>query len=222
MLLSLWRMCWGRKPGPSRWKGRVGTRHISHRPQLEPLEDRMAPALAASGALGLVAEPLAPAAPLQVAAAAPSPAVGLPTGTKSATPSNQTLLQVAAATASPVGGVPTAPKPPMPSNHMSVIVSQNSPESVIDLGAVFGAMGEIHPKDGLQLSILGNSNSGLVTTDLSGADLTLTYAHGKWGTATITVGATDADGMSVREVVLVTVTPLPPPGGPIPAASQAA
>jgi hypothetical protein len=109
---------------------------------------------------------------------------------------------------------------------MSVTVAQNSPESVIDLGPVFGAMSELHPKDGLRLSILGNSNSGLVTTDLSGADLTLTYARGKWGTATVTVGATDADGVSVREIILVTVCPLQPPGTwgatPVPATPQAA
>jgi hypothetical protein len=162
----------------------------------------MLPSLAASGALGLAAEPLTPGASIPAA-----------------------HLQVAAALASPVGGLPTAGKSPMPSNNMSVIVPQNAPESVIDLGPVFGAMGEIHPKDGLQLSILGNSNSSLVTTDLSGADLTLTYARGKCGTATITVGATDADGMSVREVVLVTVTPVQLPGGgplPIPAAPRAA
>jgi hypothetical protein len=93
-------------------------------------------------------------------------------------------------------------------NQIRVTVVENSPETVIDLGAVFGAMSGIHHEDGLQLSMLGNTNSHLVTTDLSEAALTLTYARGKYGTATITVGATDADGVSVQETILVTVRPL--------------
>jgi hypothetical protein len=91
---------------------------------------------------------------------------------------------------------------------MRVTVKQNSPATVIDLGPVFRSMSGLHPEDGLQLSLLGNSNARLVKTDLSGAELTLTYARGHCGTATITVAATDADGVSMREAVLVTVLPL--------------
>jgi hypothetical protein len=98
---------------------------------------------------------------------------------------------------------------------------ENSPETVIDLGPIFGAMTSINHEDGLQLSMVGNTNSRLVRTDLSGADLTLTYAPGKYGTATITVGATDADGVSVQETILVTVRPLASAGtgagAPVPA-----
>jgi hypothetical protein len=93
---------------------------------------------------------------------------------------------------------------------MRVTLDEHSPASVLELGAVFAARREIHPKGGLQLSILGNTNPGLVRTDLSGADLTLISAPGKSGTATITVGATDGDGVSVRETILVTVRPLQP------------
>jgi hypothetical protein len=93
---------------------------------------------------------------------------------------------------------------------MRVTLDENSAATVIPLGGVFAARREIHPRDGLQLSILGNTNPGLVTTDLSGADLTLTYARGKNGTAMITVSATDADGVSVRETILVTVRPRQP------------
>jgi hypothetical protein len=93
-------------------------------------------------------------------------------------------------------------------NQIRVTVDENAPETVIDLGAVFSAMSGVHHEDGLQLSILGNTNSRLVTTDLSEAALTLTYARGKCGTATVTVGATDADGVSVQETVIVTVRPL--------------
>jgi hypothetical protein len=118
---------------------------------------------------------------------------------------------VAAAAPDPLTGFQqTGSKSPAASNQMRVTLDENSAASVIELGAVFAARRDIHPEDGLQLSILGNTNPGLVTTDLSGADLTLTYARGKHGTATITVGATDADGVSVREIILVTVRPRPP------------
>jgi hypothetical protein len=93
-------------------------------------------------------------------------------------------------------------------NEITVTVTENSPGTVIDLGPVFSAMPGIHPEDGLRLSILGNTNGSLVRTDLSGAALTLTYARGQCGTATITVGATDADGVSVQETIIVTVLPL--------------
>src|SRR5262249_54230483 len=93
------------------------------------------------------------------------------------------------------------------SNPTCVTVDENAPESIVHLGPVFGAMSGIQHGDGLQLSILGNTNSHLVTADLSGTDLTLTFAPGMSGTATITVGATDADGVSVQVTVLVTVRP---------------
>jgi hypothetical protein len=89
-----------------------------------------------------------------------------------------------------------------------VTVDENAPPSIVHLGPVFGAMSGIQHGDGLQLSILGNTNSRLVKADLSGTDLKLSYAPGKYGTAMITVGATDADGVSVQATVLVTVRPV--------------
>jgi hypothetical protein len=186
MFFSLWRRLRSSSSGPSRGRRRLEARNVSYRPQLEPLEDRLLPALGVGGIPGLTAGSLTSGASAMlrvVAAAAPGSVWDL----------QQT------------GG-----KPPVASNQMRVTLDENSAASVIKLGAVFAAMSDIHPKDGLQLSILGNTNSGLVTTDLSGADLTLTYARGKHGTATITVGATDADGVSVREIILVTVRPLGP------------
>ena len=93
-------------------------------------------------------------------------------------------------------------------NQMQVTVMENSPKTVIDLGPVFAQMSGIQYEDGLQLSLLGNTNAGLVKTDLSAGELTLTYTPWKCGTATISVGATDADGVSVQENILVTVLPL--------------
>jgi hypothetical protein len=100
------------------------------------------------------------------------------------------------------GGKPQAGAAPI-----RVTVDQNSSETVIDLGAVFAKVGGLQHADGLKLAILGNTNSRLVRTDLSEAALTLTYAHGKNGKATITVCATDADGVSVKQTVVVTVRP---------------
>jgi hypothetical protein len=93
-----------------------------------------------------------------------------------------------------------------------VTVAQNTPETVIDMSTVFGAMRGLQQGSGLRFAILGNTNSRLVQTDLSEAALTLTYARGQCGTATITVGATDADGVSVQRDLVVTVSPLSPAG----------
>jgi hypothetical protein len=125
------------------------------------------------------------------------------------TPSVFGTLQVvtAAEPATVTGPQHTIGKPRAATNLMKVTVAENAPATVIPLGAVFAAMKGIHAKDGLHLSILGNTSPSLVKTDLSGADLTLTYARGKCGTATITVSATDVDGMSVRQTILVTVSP---------------
>jgi hypothetical protein len=91
---------------------------------------------------------------------------------------------------------------------MRVTVDERSSPTVINLGAVFGAVSGLQHRDGLKLSILGNTNPGLVKPALSEAALTLTYTRGKYGTATITVCATDADGVSAKQTILVTVRPL--------------
>jgi hypothetical protein len=91
---------------------------------------------------------------------------------------------------------------------MQVTVAENSPATVIDLDTVFAAVPGIQHADGLRYSVLSNSNSALVRTELSDADLILTYMRGRFGTATIGVCATDADGVSVQQRLLVTVRPL--------------
>jgi hypothetical protein len=90
---------------------------------------------------------------------------------------------------------------------IEVTVEENSSETVIHLGEVFGAMNGLQHAGGLQVSVLGIKNPGLVTTDLSDMDLTLTYAPGKCGKATITVGATDANDVYAKLIILVTVRP---------------
>ena len=93
---------------------------------------------------------------------------------------------------------------------MQVSVRENSPKTVIDLDLVFAQVKGIHHEDGLQVSLLGNTNPGLVKTDLSEGELTLSYTPSKCGTATIVVIATDADGASVRLNIVVSVLPLSP------------
>jgi hypothetical protein len=90
---------------------------------------------------------------------------------------------------------------------MQVTVRENSPATVIDLEGVLDGTNGIQHDDGLQMALLGNTNAGLVRTGLSNGELTLTYTPSRWGTATVMVGATDADGVSVQENILVTVLP---------------
>jgi hypothetical protein len=100
-------------------------------------------------------------------------------------------------------------------------VAQNAPATVIDLDSVFAAVPGIQHEDGLQYSVLGNTNPALVGTELSDAALILTCIRGRTGTSTIVVCATDADGVSVQQRILVTVRPLSAVGiGPTPAPSH--
>jgi hypothetical protein len=110
-----------------------------------------------------------------------------------------------------IGGLkPTGDTPSAVANRMSMTYEENSPAALIDLGVVFSTVRGIRHGDGLQLAMLGNTNPALVKTSLSEAELTLTFAPGKSGKATITVSATDADGVSVQETLLVTVLPRGP------------
>jgi len=118
-----------------------------------------------------------------------------------------------------------APMLPGCTRPICVTVAENSPQTVIDMGPVFAAIPGIQYQDGLQLAVLVNTNSALVRTELSDSALILTYRSGQSGTATIVVCATDADGVSVRQTLLVTVRPPSPAGatgaGAIPLAPPA-
>src|SRR5262249_14019820 len=93
---------------------------------------------------------------------------------------------------------------------LQVTVSQNASNTVLDLGPAFAAMPGLQHAAGLHLAVLGNTNARLVTPDLSGSALTLTYTRGLFGTATLTVNATDAGGVCAQQTVVVTVLPLRP------------
>jgi hypothetical protein len=155
--------------------------------QIEPLEDRLLATLGIGGVHGNALATLLPRVggplPLQELKAAPPAVLG-------------GLQQLGA-------------RPPVKPNQSQVTVAQNAPETVIDLNVIFASSGT-PPGDGFCFSTLGNTNSGLVTTDLSGAMLTLSYTPGQNGSTTITVSATDGDGVSFQQAFLVTVRPLKP------------
>jgi hypothetical protein len=157
----------------------------SFRPQLEALESRTVPA-----PLIHRAHPLTPAETNSAAIAPPSRQQG-----SSATSGALSGLQ-------PIGSQQAGAGV----NEMQVTVKENSPATVIDLESVFAGMTGIQQEE-LQMSLLGNTNAGLVKTDLSDGELTLTYTPSQFGTATVMVGATEADGASVQENILVTVLP---------------
>jgi hypothetical protein len=183
MLISWWRGLRKSAPTSSRRNDLPTSRRPSFRPKLEVLEDRTLPAPLV---YGIASE-----------------------GTASAIFAPPSLQPVAIAASGARSGVqPISNKPPSgAANQTEVTVVENSTKSVIDLGPIFTHMSGIHPEDGLQLSLLGNTNPGLVKAELSEGELTLTYTPSRYGTATITVGATEADGSCVRENIVITVLP---------------
>ena len=62
----------------------------------------------------------------------------------------------------------------------------------------------------LTYSVVSDSNPGLVTATISNEHLTLAYATGKVGSATITLQATDTFGATVQQTFTVTVDPSAP------------
>jgi len=84
-----------------------------------------------------------------------------------------------------------------------VAVDEDSVPSVRDVSATFD---DPDPGDTLTLSVSGNTNPGLVTTDLTAGVLTLSYPADVNGTADIAVRATDPLGAWVEDTITVTVT----------------
>jgi hypothetical protein len=185
MFTSLWRRLRTKDRSSSQGKCLPKRRHSSFRPTLEVLEDRALPSSITYGVL-----PPPPGATTSAAFAPPHQ----PVAASGALSGLQPIHSPPAGTAA---------------NQLRITVVENTRESVIDLCPVFTRTSGLHAEDGMQLSLLGNTNPGLVKPELSEGALTLTYTRWRSGTATITVGATDADGSCVRENVIVTVLPLP-------------
>jgi hypothetical protein len=187
MFISLWRRLQRSDRISCRGRELPKNQRPSFRPKLESLEDRTLPASLVYGILperteGTTSAAFAPPPPRPVVIAASSTLSGL----------------------QPIGSQPNS----LAANQKKVTVVENAPKSVIDLGPIFAQMNGVHPEDGLQVSLLGNTNPGLVKANLSEGELTITYTPSHCGTATITVAATAADGMSVRVNIHVTVLPM--------------
>jgi hypothetical protein len=104
-------------------------------------------------------------------------------------------------TVNPVNDAPAVSSP-----IDDVVASENDPDTMLNLAAAFV---DVDIGDNLTLSVVGNTNPGLVTTELVGTQLTLSYLPDQSGTAEITVRATDsgAPGLSVDDTFTLTVNP---------------
>ncbi len=89
-------------------------------------------------------------------------------------------------------------------------VAQDAAPSVLDVSQVFADAEDDNAT--LSLSVPTNSNPGLVGASLSGQTLTLTYAAGQAGQATIVLRATDSGGLFADESFTVTVEATPDTG----------
>jgi len=103
-------------------------------------------------------------------------------------------------------GQPTVPQPPVVVNPIAdVVVTQDAAPRQISLAGVFS------DPDGsaaaLQLTLADNTAPAVITTNLVGSELTLTFAPGQTGTANITIRATDVDGLFVDDTFQVTINP---------------
>ncbi len=100
---------------------------------------------------------------------------------------------------------PTDDAPSVANPISDVITDEDSEDTLIDLSNVFA------DKDlnytGIYCFIQNNSNTGLVSTDIEGDNLILTYPSDKNGTAEITVRGV-SNGISVDDMFEVTVNPV--------------
>jgi len=86
-----------------------------------------------------------------------------------------------------------------------VTVSEDAPNTVLDLSNVFDDVDILTNGDTLTLSVSTNNNPSLVDASIAGNSLTLDYLANQNGTANITIRATDSSGNWVEDIFLVTV-----------------
>ncbi|MEC7838504.1 MAG: Ig-like domain-containing protein, partial [Chlamydiota bacterium] len=86
-----------------------------------------------------------------------------------------------------------------------VTVSEDAANTVLDLSQAFADVDILTNSDDLTLTVVGNTNSSLVGTALSGNTLTLDYVDNQNGVANITIRATDSTGAYVEDTFTVTV-----------------
>jgi len=99
--------------------------------------------------------------------------------------------------------------------RVDVAVPMNSGGSVYDLSKVLVGWEGWRYRVPPRISVVRNSNRAVVTTRLTDSDLRLSYTAGRSGTACVTVGLTDAAGVSAQITFVITVGP-----GPVAAVAQ--
>jgi hypothetical protein len=111
-----------------------------------------------------------------------------------------------------VGNIaPIRPAPPA-AIQFAVTVPRNSPDSLQDLRKLLSAWEGWRYQDPPRISVVRNTNRALVTTRLTDTELKLSYTGGMSGTALVTVGLTDAAGVSAQVTFVITVPPAPAVG----------
>ena len=100
-------------------------------------------------------------------------------------------------TVDPVNDAPTVISP-----IADVDVAEDAADEIVDLAGVFEDIDDAS----LTLSVAGNTNPSLVTTDLTGETLTLSFTPDANGNADLTIEASDGQA-AVTDGFTVTVTP---------------
>ena len=94
-------------------------------------------------------------------------------------------------------------------------VLTSAPPTTINLANYFSDL-DVTYRDSVSYSVTGNTNTGLITTNISGSTLTLTYASGITGAANLTVQATDSTGLGTSASFRTVVQSTPLAIDPIP------
>jgi hypothetical protein len=89
--------------------------------------------------------------------------------------------------------------------QVDVTAAKNSRDSLQDLRKLLIGWEGWRYQDPPRISVMGNTNRALVTTRLTDTELKLSYTPGMSGTALVTVGLTDAAGVSARITFVITV-----------------
>ncbi|BAY25920.1 peptidase-like protein [Calothrix sp. NIES-2100] len=114
-------------------------------------------------------------------------------------------------------GTPPANTAPTTSGIANITVTQNAPDTVINLFDVFADAQD--PDTALTYSVVGNTNAGLFevnpSIDPTTGKLTLNYSPTATGSSQITVQAKDTGGLSTNTNFTVNVTPPLPTSGDI-------
>jgi len=84
-------------------------------------------------------------------------------------------------------------------------VDEDAADTVIDLSGVFD---DFEDGGALTLTVSGNTDSSLVTTNLVGSQLTLSYIPNANGASEITIRAIDSGGAWIEDTFTVTVNPV--------------